>query len=50
VHGKPVQLNIDTLWSHDITLTTRLADIMLAYDTFSNAMRENALKVIVTNE
>jgi alcohol dehydrogenase len=26
VHGKPVQLNLDTLWSHNITLTTRLVD------------------------
>ena len=26
VHGKPVQLNIDKLWSHNITLTTRLVD------------------------
>jgi alcohol dehydrogenase len=26
VHGKPVQLNLDKLWSHNITLTTRLVD------------------------
>jgi alcohol dehydrogenase len=26
VHGKPVQLNLDTLWSSNITLTTRLVD------------------------
>jgi alcohol dehydrogenase len=26
VHGKPVQLNIDKLWSHNITITTRLVD------------------------
>jgi len=26
VHGKPVQLNLDRLWSHNITLTTRLVD------------------------
>ncbi len=26
VHGKPVQLNLDTLWSHNITLTTGLVD------------------------
>jgi alcohol dehydrogenase len=26
VHGKPVQLNLDTLWSRNITLTTRLVD------------------------
>ncbi len=79
VHGKPVQLNLDKLWSHNITLTTRLvdtvttpmllktvlagtvqpkqlithhfplADIMKAYDTFGNAMKESALKVIITN-
>jgi alcohol dehydrogenase len=79
VHGKPVQLNLDKLWSHNITLTTRLvdtvttpmllktvvsgkvqpqqlithhftlADSMKAYDTFGNAMKERALKVIITN-
>jgi alcohol dehydrogenase len=79
VHGKPVQLNIDKLWSHNITLTTRLVDtvttpmllktimsgrvhpeqlithhfelndIMQAYKTFGNPMREHALKVIITN-
>lgn len=26
VHGKPVQLNLHKLWSHNITLTTRLVD------------------------
>ncbi len=26
VHGKPVQLDLDTLWSHNITLTTGLVD------------------------
>jgi alcohol dehydrogenase len=26
VHGRPVQLNLDKLWSHNITLTTRLVD------------------------
>ena len=26
VHGKPVQLNLDKLWCHNITLTTRLVD------------------------
>ncbi len=80
VHGKPVQLNLDKLWSHNITLTTRLVDtvttpmllktvisgkvqpkqlithhfvlpdIMKAYDTFANAMKERTLKVIVTND
>jgi alcohol dehydrogenase len=80
VHGKPVQLNLDTLWAHNITLTTRLVDtvttpmllktvlsgkvtpqqlithhfhlndIMTAYDTFGHAMRERALKVIITND
>ena len=79
VHGKPVQLNLDKLWSHNITLTTRLVDtvttpmllktvvagklkpeqlithhfllneVMKAYDTFGNAMKEQALKVIITN-
>src|SRR5680860_1166437 len=80
VHGKPVQLNLDKLWSHNITLTTRLVDtvttpmllktvmasklqpeqlithhfalddVMGAYDTFGNAMKERALKVIITND
>ena len=80
VHGKPVQLNLDRLWAHNITLTTRLVDtvtmpmllktvmsgkiqpkhlithhfplrdVMQAYDTFGNAMREHALKVIITND
>ena len=80
VHGKPVQLNLDKLWAHNITLTTRLVDtvttpmllrtvmsgkvqpkqlithhfalknIVQAYSTFGNAMRERALKVIVTND
>lgn len=79
VHGKPVQLNLDKLWSQNITLTTRLVDtvttpmlmrtvtsgkiqprqlithhfklddIMSAYDAFSNAMKERALKVIISN-
>ena len=79
VHGKPVQLNLEKLWSHNITLTTRLVDtvttpmllktvksgkiqpkqlithhfrldeLMHAYDTFGNAMKERALKVIITN-
>jgi alcohol dehydrogenase len=79
VHGKPVQLNLDKLWSHNITLTTRLVDtvttpmllktvmsgkvqptqlithhftlseIMKAYDVFGDAMKERALKVILTN-
>ena len=79
VHGKPVQLNLDKLWSHNITLTTRLvdavsipmllktvvagkiepkklithrfalADSMKAYDTFGNAMKERAMKVIISN-
>ena len=26
VHGKPVQLNLDKLWAHNITITTRLVD------------------------
>lgn len=79
VHGKPVQLNLDKLWSRNITLTTRLVDatsterliqavtegrldprplithhfaldqILQAYDTFSHAMAERALKVILTH-
>jgi len=80
VHGKPVQLNLDKLWSHNITLTTRLVDtvttpmllktvmsgkvqpiqlvthhftlnnVLQAYETFGNAMKEHALKVIITTD
>jgi alcohol dehydrogenase len=78
VHGKSVELHLERLWAHNITLTTRLVDtvttpmllktvqaktlrpqelithrfalddIMKAYDTFGNAARERALKVIIT--
>ena len=77
VHGKPVLLHLETLWSQNITLTTRLVDtvttpmllklvqsgklqpgklvthrfplseVMAAYDTFGNAAKERALKVIL---
>jgi alcohol dehydrogenase len=77
VHGKPVELHLETLWSHNITLTTRLvdtvstpmllkmvqsgrlqprklvthrfglSDAMQAYDTFGNAAKERALKVVL---
>jgi alcohol dehydrogenase len=77
VHGKPVELHLEKLWSHNITLTTRLVDTvttpmllklalsgrlqarklvthrfelgetMKAYDTFSSAARERALKVVL---
>ena len=80
VHGKPVELRLERLWSHNITLTTRLVDTaatptlmkmvkagrldpkrlathhfalddtMRAYDTFGNAAREGALKVILRRE
>ena len=80
VHGQPVQLNLDTLWSRNITLNTRLVDtistpmllkkvlsgkvaprqlithhfhlddIMAAYETFSHAQRERALKVIISSD
>jgi len=79
VHGKPVELHLETLWNRNITLTTRLVDtvttpmllkvvgagtlepgklvthrfsldeVMQAYDTFGNAAKEGALKVILTN-
>jgi alcohol dehydrogenase len=72
-------LQLERLWSHNITISTRLVDtvsipmllktvtsgriaplslithhfmlcdVMLAYDTFGNAMKERALKVILTN-
>jgi len=80
VHGKSVTLHMETLWSQNITITTRLVDtvttpmlyktvqshkldpqklithrfklndIIKAYDTFGNAAKEKALKVILTNE
>jgi alcohol dehydrogenase len=79
VHGKPVELHLERLWSSNITLTTRLVDagstpillkmiqagrldparlishrfsmpeILKAYDTFANASRNQALKVVITN-
>lgn len=80
VHGKPVELHLEKLWSSNITLTTRLVDagttpmllkmiqsgrldarklashhfmlseILKAYDTFANAAREQALKVVLKTE
>ncbi len=80
VHGKSVELHLETLWAHNITITTRLvdtvttplllqtvqskkldpqqlithhfklSDIINAYETFQNAAKEKALKVILTNE
>ncbi len=80
VHGESVPLHLETLWSQNITITTRLVDavttpllmktvmsgrllpkqlithhfplseVISAYDTFGNAARERALKVILTNE
>ena len=79
VHGKSVSLHLETLWSKNITITTRLVDtvtspmllktveskklepanlithhfkldqIMEAYDTFGNAAKEKALKVILSS-
>ena len=79
VHGRSVELHLERLWSHNITLTTRLVDTvttpmllklvlsgklqplqlvthrfplkdaMKAYDTFSNAASERALKVTLKN-
>jgi len=78
VHGKSVVLHMETLWSKNIGITTRLVDtvttpmlyktvqakkiepkklithhfkledVVKAYDTFGNAAREKALKVILT--
>lgn len=80
VHGKAVSLHLETLWSKNITITTRLVDtastpmllktvaakkldaaklithrfplhdILKAYETFGNATREKALKVILTSD
>ena len=79
VHGKSASLHLETLWSKNITITTRLVDtvttpmlfktvqskkiqpnqlithrfklgqIIEAYDTFENASKEKALKVILTS-
>jgi alcohol dehydrogenase len=79
VHGKSVNLHLEKLWDHNVTLTTRLVDtattlmllklvqagrlqpqtlithhfkldqIMKAYDTFGNAAKEKALKVVLEN-
>jgi alcohol dehydrogenase len=78
VHGKSVTLHLETLWSQNVTITTRLVDtvttpmllktvqakklkpndlithhfkldqVMEAYETFGNAAKEKALKVIIT--
>lgn len=80
VHGTSVTLHLETLWSRNITITTRLVDTVStpmlfknvqshkldpnklithhfkldqiedAYNTFGNAAKEKALKVILTNE
>ena len=80
MHGASVTLRLEKLWSHNITITTRLVDavttplllktvmagklqprqlithhfalgdILRAYDTFGNAGKEHALKVILKNE
>jgi alcohol dehydrogenase len=77
VHGKPVTLRLETLWSRNVTVTTRLvdtvttpmllkvvqsgrldprklvthrfalADVMKAYDTFGDAAKQRALKVVL---
>lgn len=79
VHGKSVTRHLETLWSRNITITTRLVDavstpmllktvqskkidpkklithrfklnqIMKAYDTFENASKEKAMKVILSS-
>ncbi len=79
VHGQSTPLHLETLWSQNITITTRLVDavttqlllktimsgklqpkqlishhfmlgdVMSAYETFGNAARDHALKVILTN-
>ena len=79
VHGQPVTLHMETLWSRNITITASLVDtvttpmllktvqskkidpkklithhfkleeIIDAYETFGNAAKEKALKVILTS-
>ena len=78
VHGKKVDLHLESLWDRNISITTRLVDtstipmlfktvaaeridpkllithhftldaILEAYDTFGNAAKTKALKVIIT--
>ncbi|MEP6957926.1 MAG: zinc-dependent alcohol dehydrogenase family protein [Nitrospirota bacterium] len=47
VHGKPVQLNLDKLWAHNITLTTGLVDTvttpMLLKTVLSGKLQPNHL-------
>jgi alcohol dehydrogenase len=80
VHGKSVELHIEKLWIHNVTITTGLVstnstplllksvaakklepqklithhfplnEIMTAYDVFANAAKEQAIKVIMTND
>lgn len=80
VHGKSVELHLEKLWGHNVTITTglvdtytipvllrtvqskklmpqqlithyfKLSEIMKAYNTFSNAAKEKALKVIIEND
>ena len=80
VHGKSVDLHLETLWARNIAITTRLVDtvttpmllkvvgsgklqpiqlvthrfalhdIMKAYDTFGNAAKQGALKVVLKND
>jgi len=77
VHGKSVELKLDKLWDHNVTITTRLVDtvttpmllesvlsgrlaprklithefeledMMKAYDTFGDAAKSRALKVLL---
>jgi alcohol dehydrogenase len=79
VYGERVDLHMERLWSHNVTLTTRLvdtvttpmllksvasgalhperlvthhyslSDIMTAYETFSHAKEEKAVKVVLEN-
>jgi alcohol dehydrogenase len=79
VHGKSVELHLESLWASNITLTTclvnagttsmllrmvqsgrldakklvshrfELSEIIKAYNTFGNAAKEHALKVVINN-
>lgn len=50
VHGKPVQFNIDKLWSHNITLTTRLVDTVTTPMLFKTVMSGKILpKKLITH-
>jgi alcohol dehydrogenase len=50
VHGKPVQLNLEKLWSHNITITTRLVDTVTTPMLFKTVISGQILpKKLITH-